>query len=239
MVNNINVYDQVAPVYAEYASKRKEYINSIDQLVIDSLNSNMRLLDIGAGDGIRLSKILDITKIKNAMAIEPSLEMAKLCKLNADVEVKQSLIENIDIADMGTFDAITALWNVLGHIPSNSRVKSLKLMAKLLSPDGIIMLDVNNRHNAASYGKLKIFWRKVIDTINFKESRGDSYYNWHIGKLKIPSYGHLFIYSELMNLFNQANLIVEDFIAVNYINGNLSNNKTQGQLFFRLRIKRD
>ena len=238
MVSNINVYDKVAPLYEEYAFKRKKYIDSVNKLVIKSLNKNMRLLDVGSGDGLRLKTIMNATGIQQAIAIEPSLEMAKLCQKNAKIEVRQISIESENgLFDLGKFHAITALWNVLGHINFRSRVEALKIMAKLLLPGGIIMLDVNNRHNAASYGKIKVIWRKFIDIVNFQESRGDSYYEWHIGGLKIPSYGHLFIHAELIKLFSAADLVIDQYFAVNYLNGEISKNLTQGQLFYILRKK--
>lgn len=232
LVNTIEAYDKVAPIYAEYASKRKAYIQAVDELVLMRLKAKSSLLDVGSGDGHRLHKILSHTMIKNAVAVEPSSEMAKRCRLNAQVEVIETTVDKLN--EIGQFEAITALWNVLGHIPCDLRVASLQKMKACLAPNGIIMLDVNNRHNAPAYGRFKVLIRRLIDYVNFNEQRGDCYYDWQIGEMKIPSYGHLFIHQEMLSLFRAAGLKLVEYFAVNYADGTISACPTQGQLFYVL-----
>ena len=52
-----------------------------------------------------------------------------------------------------TFDVITCLWNVLGHVREfENRVRAMRAMKKLLSPEGRCFIDVNHRYNARAYG---------------------------------------------------------------------------------------
>ena len=55
--NIIGAYDEIAPFYETYSSKRQHYLDAIDDLVIEHFESASRWLDIGAGDGRRLEKI--------------------------------------------------------------------------------------------------------------------------------------------------------------------------------------
>ena len=235
MVDTIKAYDTVAPVYAEYALKRKDYIKSVDALVLTYLKSRASLMDVGCGDGHRLHQLLSQSQIKKALAVEPSHEMAKRCRLNAQIEVIETTIDKLNITD--SFEAITALWNVLGHVPCELRIASLQKMAACLSADGIIMLDVNNRHNAPAYGRFKVWGRRFVDFFFFDEMRGDCYYDWQIGQIKIPSYGHLFIHQEMLSLFSAADLQVVMCCAINYLNGSTSTCLTEGQLFYVLKKK--
>lgn len=233
MVDTIKAYDMVAPIYAEYALKRKSYIEAVDGLVLTHLRSKSSLMDVGSGDGNRFRRILSQSTIKKAIAVEPSSEMAKRCRLNAQVEVIETTVDKLN--DVGRFEAITALWNVLGHIPLALRIASLQKMAACLAPDGIIMLDVNNRHNAPAYGRFKVLIRRLVDFFHFDEKRGDCYYDWKIGKIKIPSYGHLFIHPEMLSLFDAAGLNVVTCCSVNYTDGSISTRLTDGQLFYMLK----
>ncbi len=233
MVDTIKAYDAVAPIYAEYASKRKAYIQGVDSLVLSHLKSKSSLMDVGSGDGLRLREILSQSQIKSAIAVEPSSEMAKRCRVNANVEVIESTIDKLNHGQL--YDVITALWNVLGHVPSELRIPSLQKMASSLTAQGIIMLDVNNRHNAPAYGHFKVLTRRLVDYFDFDEKRGDCYYDWQIGETKIPSYGHLFIHQEMLSLFQAASLNVQMCCAVNYENGVTSTSLTKGQLFYVLK----
>ena len=142
--NTLEAYSAIAPVYSEYSGKRQTYLDAIDNLVISHIRPDMRLLDVGAGDGRRLFKIISATGIKDFVAIEPSPGMAKVCEERTGVKVHQICAENLGDADIGTFDVVTALWNVFGHIPNSAaRLAALKNIASRLNPGGRVLLDVN------------------------------------------------------------------------------------------------
>jgi SAM-dependent methyltransferase len=233
--NIVDAYDAIALHYEEYSSKRQAYLDAVDELVIKNINPTLRWLDIGSGDGRRLAKLKQRAGLTDIVAVEPSTEMAKICGKNASVPVYQEFGENIDKLDIGQFDVITALWNIFGHIPSSqTRLKTLDNILKKLKPGGKLILDVNNRHNALAYGKYKVFFRRILDSINFKESRGDAYYDWKIGDQTFAASGHLFTPDEIEALFFSVDFQVKESFSINYDSGDVSKSKYRGQLFYIL-----
>lgn len=233
--STLRAYDEIAPVYEDYSQSRMAYLNKVDDLVIAGLCPDMRLLDIGSGDGRRLSKICKQGGIRDIVAVEPSAGMAKICRERLQIDVHQVTGEQLSHLDIGTFDVITALWNVFGHIPgTESRLITLKNMAAKLGTEGRIMLDVNNRHNAMAYGRAKVLGRVIVDSLFFDERRGDATYEWKIGDKVFQGSGHLFTPSEIEKLFRQAGLKIMERLSVNYADGTVSRSPYQGQLFYIL-----
>ena len=233
--DTLAAYDAIAPVYAEYSSKKEAYLNAVDELVIGNIADGVRLLDIGAGDGRRLKKILSAKNLSEAVAIEPSEKMAEICRHNTQCDVHELCGENINDLNIGRFNVITALWNVFGHIAKQEdRLQTLKNVAEKLEPDGICMIDVNNRHNAAAYGRVKVAGRVIIDMLAFDEKRGDANYDWKIDNENYPGFGHLFIPKEIEALFHQARLKIKTRFSINYSTGHVSTSPYQGQLFYIL-----
>jgi SAM-dependent methyltransferase len=234
---NIEAYDAIASEYKNYSSIRKNYLDAIDKIVIKNLQSDMRLLDIGTGDGSRLKKIQKKTGIKNVIAIEPSREMAEICRKMNDIMVIELLAEKLDEIDLGKFDAIIALWNVFGHIGSSDiLIRVLKHLMTKLNPNGIIMFDVNNRHNAAEYGHFRVFLRTIIDAINFDEKRGNATFKWMAGDKVIQGKGHLFTPYEIESIINKANLQIDQRHYFDYVTGQSNISKYWGQLFYILKL---
>ncbi|MBT8437928.1 MAG: methyltransferase domain-containing protein [Gammaproteobacteria bacterium] len=234
--NIIGAYDAIAPLYEEYSSKRQAYLDAVDELVIEQLGADARLLDIGSGDGRRLAKIKQRVGLSEIVAVEPSAEMARICEKNVGGSVHQEYGENLDQLDIGKFDVATALWNIFGHIPdSSARLKTLINIRQKLKPDGRLILDVNNRHNALAYGKWTVFLRRLIDGFNFKESRGDAHYDWQIGDKTFAASGHLFAPAEIEQLFAQSGYEIFNRYSVNYASGEVSSSRFRGQLFYILK----
>ncbi len=237
MNNDITLaaYDAIAPVYAEYSSNKQAYLDAVDDLVMSRLSADMRLLDIGAGDGRRLAKIKQGVGLTDCVAVEPSAKMAKICKEQAQVPVHEVFAEKLDELDIGQFDAVSALWNVFGHVPSSeARLTALRHIAAKLKPGGIFMMDVNNRHNAIAYGPFNVLQRVIIDTVNFDERRGDASYEWQIGDQTFQGSGHLFTPGEIENLLKKAGLKIVKRLSLNYATGAVSNSPYRGQLFYIL-----
>lgn len=232
----IRAYDAVAAVYDKYSEKYDAYLNAVNNLVIERLASGMRLLDVGSGNGRRLQEISAQHRLSEVVAVEPSSEMAAMCREKTGFRVHELFGENLDQLSDPPFDVITALWNVLGHIPSSSlRICTLINMKKKLQPHGMIMLDVNNRHNRLAYGRIVVLRRRFLDAFFFRESRGDVRFEWNIEGKTIPASGHLFVPREVETLFAQAGLEVVERWAVNYANGALSSSPFDGQLFYVLK----
>lgn len=234
-INTIKAYDAIAPLYAEYSGKYRDYLNAVDQLVVSRLKPGMRLLDVGSGDGRRLKKITSHHDLTDVIAVEPSSEMVALCTDATGFPVYQLFGDELDMLPEANFDAITALWNVLGHMAdSHVRLKTLACMKRKLAPGGSLILDVNNRHNQLAYGRFNVLGRRIIDALAFDQKRGDAHYHWKIGNESFPSSGHLFTPAEIDKLFWQAGFKIAERWAVNYGTGEVSFSPFKGQLFLRL-----
>lgn len=233
--NTLKAYDTIAPLYAEYSSRYRDYLNTVDQLVIDRLSPGTRLLDLGSGDGRRLHKIASRLGLTDVVAVEPSGEMVALCRKTTGFPVHQLFGDELDKLPEAGFSAITVLWNVFGHMADSTvRLKTLGLLKAKLAPDGSILLDVNNRHNRLAYGRWNVMKRRMLDAVAFDEKRGDVHYQWKIGSESVPSSGHLFTPDEMAGLFGRSGLRVAERLSVNYSTGAVSTSPFNGQLFFRL-----
>ncbi len=229
----LKAYDAIAPGYESYSKGRDAYLCAIEDLVSAHLKPGMRLLDVGAGDGRRLAKISEKCAISEAVAIEPSAEMAKICRSRVIFPVHEVFAEDINTLNIGKFDCVFALWNVFGHIGSTAnRLKALQNIHSILKPDGCLILDVNNRHNAAAYGLMRVAGRIVTDILFFDEKRGDAHYVWKIDGKDYQGFGHLFTPPEIEGLFKKAGFKVSKRLSVHYTSGNVSSLPYQGQLFY-------
>lgn len=234
--NTLAAYDAIAPLYAEYSEKYRNYLNAVDQMVIDRLTPGQRLLDVGSGDGRRLKKITGTCNIRDVVSVEPSLNMAEICRKSTGFNVHTVCGDELDSLNEAPFDVITALWNVFGHMADSSvRLATLERMKEKLKPDGSIMLDVNNRHNQMAYGRWNVVKRRLVDALAFDETRGDAHYNWEIAGQSFPASGHLFTPAEMQRLFDKTGLEVVERLSVNYATGAVSLSPFNGQLFYLLK----
>ncbi len=235
--NTLRAYDAIAPLYAEYSEKYRNYLSAVDAMAIEHLKPGMRLLDVGSGDGRRLAKITSAVGLTDVVSVEPSKEMAALCRKATGFNVYEMCGDTLSDLPEAPFDAMSALWNVFGHMANSElRIKTLVCMAGKLKPEGFIMLDVNNRHNQLSYGRWNVFKRRIIDVIAFDETRGDAYYDWNIGGQSFLASGHLFTPGEMAGLFARAGLRVTERWSINYATGERSKSPFNGQLFYVLKL---
>jgi SAM-dependent methyltransferase len=232
--DSFRLYDALAPHYEEYSSNYHLYLQAIENLTISEISPGMRILDVGSGDGRRLRKIMDLIPGIQCTAIEPSPQMAEICRKNIGDNVVVTPVEKIADLDIDNFDLAISLWNVLGHISLESRVLALEVIADKLAQNGKILLDINNRHNAVGYGYLKVLMRYFVDLVNFNSTRGDTEYEWKIGDKNYKGYGHLFTPQEAQEIFRKAGLKVCKRLTVNYRSGKVSKSRFLGQLFYVL-----
>ncbi len=239
MINQAtDLYDALAPYYRNYSDNKSAYLSAVDKFVIGHIPPGAEsLLDVGAGDGIRGMSIAQQTGIKYTVLCDPSPEMIRRCKALHPSEVWNVSAE--ELPDTGIkFDVILCLWNVLGHLKDRaSRIKALSRMRELLTDKGIIFFDVNNRHNAASYGWARVIGRLIIDFFNLDEQRGDAVFDWKIGEQTFPAMGHLFTPHEIEGIIKESGLKVKERIAVNYSDGQVSMSILKGQLLYLISNK--
>ena len=242
--DTVAAYDRLAPVFAKLAEQRKLYLDRIDQLVISGIPPESRsMLDVGAGDGTRSRKIATRRGISQLVLLEPSAGMQGAGVNNAETDVTVSA--RVTVRTMraeslhsmeGSFDVITCLWNVLGHVTSRaSRTEVLRQFARLLSPRGKVFMDLSHRYNARHYGVFPTAMRFLHDRLPGGENHGDVKVTWNVDGTQCTTVGHVFTDKEVRSLCRSAGLEIEKTFSVDYTTGQLRRWNSEGHLLYILR----
>lgn len=230
----ILAYDRIAPEFGSLSDHRRAYLAAIEQLVIDNVpQGSCSLLDIGSGDGARAVRIAHAAAVKKLVLLEPSAEMRKKWPNDAQGWAirAEELSEKND-----SFDVITCLWNVLGHIfPSRSRIHVMRQCARLLSPEGRMFIDVNYRYNALHYGFLPTLVRGFRDRLRPGQENGDVIVRWTFDETSYTTDGHVFTQAEFRRLTAAAGLLIERKITINYSTGRIRPWSFAGNPLYMLR----
>jgi SAM-dependent methyltransferase len=233
-------YDRLAPFYRSYSERRAAYLNAIDRLIIERISPSAKsLLDVGSGDGLRAARLASTRALSRLVLSDPSEEMAARCRLQPTAEVWPVAAEDLpDTAE--SFDIITCLWNVMGLIANSAkRVEALRKMCSLLSTEGQLFLDVNNRYNARAYGWWPTCGRALYDLFHPSETNGDVSFTWQVGDRSISSRGHVFTPGEMKGLIASAGLKVKRRYIVDYQTGAERRFVFEGQLFYEFVRKKE
>ena len=224
-------YDQIAPSYKIIYEQRRTYLNAIDSLVIPYLKKRT-VLDIGSGDGSRISNLYKSADIKKLFCLEPSFEMYKKLSKYDFIQASMLTAQQEELAFHNKFDIVTSLWNVLGHVGTLQELNiSLENIRKYLKNNGLLIFDVNNRLNGSAYGLPTAIYRLFIDFFFYKRSRGDTYTKWDINGKEIRAYGHIFSPFEVFKLLKIHKFKIIETFYVNYSTGKISKNFFKGQMF--------
>lgn len=235
VVPGASAYDALAPHYRAYSQTKSDYLRAVDEIVKSRLAAGARsLLDVGAGDGVRAQGIARACGVARLVLAEPSPAMAACCRRLAGAEVWQVGAEELP-ESARKFDAVTCLWNVLGHVETGAkRLAALRRMRALLAEGGLIFLDVNNRYNARAYGMFKTTARALFDLVSPSETNGDLSFDWEIGGRRIRARGHVFTPREVESLAAGAGLRVRERHVIDYETGARRRFAFQGQLLYVL-----
>jgi ubiquinone/menaquinone biosynthesis C-methylase UbiE len=230
--NNENYYDSVANQYAAMSFARSKYLRAVDQIVIKSLKkiNAKNLLDIGAGDGRRSKSLADALNIKQIVAVESSPNMAAEAKeLLGEKNVLSSDAAKLNLPD-DYFDAVVSLWNVFGHISSESdRIEILRKISKSLKSNGKCIIDVNNRYNIRHYGWLAAVRNAYNDLVGKMDS---GWFSLNINHVEGKVYLHRPV--ELKRYLVGVNLQVENIYYVDYDSGEIRKTPWSGQSVYVL-----
>ena len=234
MLEPVTAYDHIAPVYESLVAEHKAYLDSIDAMVISEIPQGSRsLLDVGAGDGMRSRRIARAAGLNELTLLEPSAEMRR--RWPSGTKGWTMRAEELHSVD-GAFDVITGLWNVLGHIfPAANRIKALREFARLVAPEGKIIIDVNHRYNAARYGALPTLCRIIHDQAFPSEKNGDVQVAWDVSSIRCTTIGHLFTHREVHRMADAAGLTIEKRYVIDYGSGQRRRASFLGNLLFVLR----
>jgi len=233
LLDPVDAYDRIAPVYASLAQQRRAYLDSIDRLIAARIPPGGRsLLDVGAGDGARAARIAAAAGLPDLTLLEPSGVMRSHCPAQANLWAMRA--EDLG-QRQGSFDVITCLWNVLGHIlPAAARAEVLRQFARLVSADGIVFLDLNHRYNARHYGALATAARFLRDRVSPGDRNGDVRVSWDIEGHRVSTTGHVFKHREFSALSTAAGLRIEQRFIVDYASGQLRQWSCEGNLLYVL-----
>jgi SAM-dependent methyltransferase len=234
VLDPVAAYDRVAPVYGHLAKQRGAFLDAIDRLVVAEIPPGSRsLLDVGAGNGVRAGRIAGAAGLRDLILLEPSGVMRTTCPAQANIWAMRA--EDLHCR-LGSFDVVTCLWNVLGHIlPSAARVEVLRQFARLVSPEGRIFIDLNHRYNARHYGALATMLRFLRDRLLPGDTNGDVRVTWNIDGHRVSTTGHVFTHREFSALSRAAGLRIEKRFVIDYASGQLRRRSFQGNLLYVLR----
>jgi 2-polyprenyl-3-methyl-5-hydroxy-6-metoxy-1,4-benzoquinol methylase len=229
----VAAYDRIAPVYARLAEPRAEYLDAVERLIIDRIApGSLSLLDVGAGDGVRALRIAAAAGLQDVTLLEPSEAMRRY--FPADVTVWAMRAENLQ-SRQGSFEVITCLWNVLGHIaPAAARMEALRQFGRLLAPQGKVFIDVNHRYNARHYGTAITILRFLRDYLS-QRNHGDVQVTWNIEKELVATTGHVFTHKEFLALSHAAGLRIDKRFVIDYSSGRICRRTWEGNLLYELR----
>jgi 2-polyprenyl-3-methyl-5-hydroxy-6-metoxy-1,4-benzoquinol methylase len=232
----IDAYDRIATAFPRLSEERRAYLDAVDRLIVAAIPTGSRsLLDVGAGDGVRALRVAREAGLTDVTLLEPSAGMR--ASIPASPHVWAMRAEDL-VREEGCFDAITCLWNVLGHIfPAAARGGVLRECARLVAPDGAIYLDLNHRYNARHYGPLATARRFLYDHLRPNVGNGDVTVRWAV-EGGCATAGHVFTGREVRALCESAGLRIEKRLAVDYATGRLCRWTWQGNLLFVLRRAR-
>lgn len=231
----VAAYDVLASEYRTFSARRETYLRSIERRIVTALPAERRsMLDIGAGDGIRSSRIAGEAGIHKLVLVEPSLGMSDLSR-SADLwRVRAEDVNPSVIAER--FDVITCLWNVLGHVPTHEkRLRVLSAASQLLTERGRFFIDVIHRYNVRSYGWIRTAGRAFFDLVAFSPANGDVTARWKVKEHAISTYGHVFSHREIAAMVRVAGLEIVHRVVVDYETGELHKSPFLGNLFYVLR----
>lgn len=224
-------YNLVADEYEMLRIKRSAYLDKIDSLIIsDFFMKAKRILDVGSGDGSRGLKIFQGICADEIWMVEESRKMAEQIKMGERIKVYVGPIQNFRSEQK--FDLILCLWNILGHISSFAeRVQVLTMLKSFLSDDGLIAIDINNRHNIRHYGVKNVM-------INIIKSMFMSEPGWFlISNHKATTKVYIHSYFEIRRMISLSGLKIKSFRVIDYDNGDEHSNLLKGQFLFYLQKK--
>ena len=234
-------YGRLAAQYGDLSRRRERYLRSVERQILARVPAGARsLLDVGAGDGSRTSRIAGAGGIKRVVLIEPCRELVAGASQQFEVwPVRaEDLFTGLDVGvrpGSEQFDVVTCLWNVLGHLPSEKRQRALTEIAKLLSPSGRFFLDVNHRYNLRSYGIIPTALRYLHDQLFWTTRNGDVTARWKTAADTVSTYGHVFIHREVMRLAHSAGLELESRMVIDYEDGRVRRFSCLGNLLYVFR----
>jgi SAM-dependent methyltransferase len=130
--SNVLEYDLIADWYA---SERVDETGVPEALaLVRTLSPNARVLDIGCGNGLPITKALLAAGVQ-VVGIDSASKMLARFRVNLPVTpAVRAVAQALPFAD-ATFDGAVA-WGVMFHLPPAEEIKVIASVARLLKPNG-------------------------------------------------------------------------------------------------------
>lgn len=238
LVTAENFYDGLAAQYDALLEERAPYLEAVDSFCISALkHAEARdVLDAGCGNGGRLLRIARRASIVHANGIDISPHMVREAQHNgaianvADLSDTESSFIN---ENQSSYDAVLCLWNVLGHVQNDRRATAIANINKLLRPGGMLIVDVNNRLNAAYYGPGSAV-RNAVHAIRYGNEAGDfPTTRQDTAGEPIVTTTHLFSQREITALIENGGFSLEQICHFDYGTGSPRRSQFLGQICLR------
>lgn len=198
--NSSQYYDSIAHSFQKVERQRAKYNKAVDNRVVALLNQHGPgfLLDVGCGDGRRSLEIAHRTGWR-CMGLDTSENMVLRAR-SIGLDVRHADMSEDCIADeIEHADAVTLLWNVLGHVSSSRRRHLLANCWRILSSDGMLIFDVNNVLNASEYGWKSALHNLLCSVVAPSHFLGDYVIHASYG-VKASTISHLFYPKEITKM---------------------------------------
>lgn len=232
------MYDGLASGYRGYSRGRINYLNAIDSVVKDYIKPNVSIIDFGAADGVRIHNIICGVSVSLCLVENSHNMLQQIFSMWPNASVLACDFAGSDFQMQKKYDVATCLWNVLGHLGDEPQVlNGLQNIKKSVKKDGIVILDVNNRHNLAQYG-WQAFKNMIKDTFFYSFNNGDIKFNINLERGTVPSSVHIFSRPEIERLIKQAGFVIKHRLFINYANGKQQKSSLFGQLCYILTVKK-
>lgn len=217
-------YSKISHIYREISDTRSKYIDSVDALARRTLSEfadrKFNWLDVGTGDGFRLGRLSSgincvLTVVEPVRDFRDSIR-----KHSPGAVIHHSKVESfgqVPSKNFG-FDFITCLWNVVGH--SEDPQVFLDSLRRLVTQNGLVFIDLNNRLNVSRYGALRVARNLLVSR------------SWSWSKFRFPTSQDgglsstltwIASPSEIAKLAVNAGFEIEQRFYVNYETGKISN----------------
>lgn len=237
MYPSVIFYTKFAQLYAKYASIRNAYLSAVNEFIIQESKESADLIDIGSGNGARSEEIADSIKAFKLTLVDNSPGMISLLKDIKKASVIFSDISDVKFRSKDKFDIVTCLWNVLGHISTTEKRRiALKNIKELITQNGVIFIDVNNRYNISEYGLKNVIKNILRDIIFKKETNGNFELKIQVDGKIIKTVVHIFSPFEMNRLIKSSGLKIVQRHIIDYQTGRKCKSVFGGQLVYKLSI---
>lgn len=228
-------YNLIAPFYSELVTDKNLYLDGVDAFLVSSLLGHEvgNYLDIGCGDGVRTTNLHKKLSCGSTEGVDLSIRMIDKARASYHGLHGVSFYQINGIKDISgePRDLVTMLWNVIGHVPEESRLQFLKDIRRKIKKDGLLFLDVNNYYYYR-YGRLRVVYRVIKDKILSPHSfeSGDLFFRMKLGGREIECTGHIFRPLEIFNLLKKSGFSIEKVNYIDYQSGRSSSRFWSGQI---------